>query len=130
MNTKTNQGGFSLIEVMVAVMIMAIMSALLVPSLYNHVLKAEQVRVESDLNQIATQSKLFYLDNYRLPSKVKHMVPQYFNAVPTDAWGNEYTISRNKKKYVVVSAGRDGRLDTKDDIKHVVDLRGYRNARR
>lgn len=130
MNTKTNQSGFSLLEVMVAVAIMAIMAAMIAPSLYNQLIKAETVRVESDLNQIATQSKLFYLDNYRLPAHVDQMVPQYFNTVPTDPWGNDYEISRNKKKYVVVSAGRDGRMDTKDDIKHVVDLRGYRNARR
>lgn len=130
MNTKTNQSGFSLLEVMVAVCIMAIMTAMLVPSLYNHLVKAEQVRVESDLQQIATQSKLFYLDNYVLPAQIDQLVPQYFNSIPADPWGNDYAISRDKKKYVVVSAGRDGRLRTKDDIKHVVDLRGYRNARR
>jgi general secretion pathway protein G len=130
MNTKTKQSGFSLLEVMVAVCIMAIMSAMLVPSLYNHFVKAENIRVANDLRQIATQSKLFYLDNYRLPSRVEQMVPQYFMEVPSDPWGADYEISRDKKKYVVVSAGRDGRMNTKDDIKHVVDLRGYRNARR
>ena len=123
---QNKQSGFSLIEVMVAVAIMAIMTAMIAPSLYNQLTKAESVRVESDLMTIETQAKFYYLDNYRLPNSINQLVPQYFNTVPTDPWGKDYSIKLTNKKYVVLSAGPDGHRGTKDDVVRVLRLRGFK----
>ena len=42
MNTTKNQNGFTLIEMMIVVAIIAIMSAMLAPTLFNQVSKAEK----------------------------------------------------------------------------------------
>ena len=44
MNTTKNQNGFTLIEMMIVVAIIAIMSAMLAPTLFNQVSKAEKAR--------------------------------------------------------------------------------------
>ena len=52
MNTTKNQNGFTLIEMMIVVAIIAIMSAMLAPTLFNQVSKAEKARTASDLSLI------------------------------------------------------------------------------
>ena len=53
MNTTKNQNGFTLIEMMIVVAIIAIMSAMLAPTLFNQVSKAEKARTASDIRLIA-----------------------------------------------------------------------------
>ena len=130
MNTKNNQAGFTLIEMMICVAIMGIMLSLIAPNMFNQLRKAETIRAESDLKTVATQSKFYYLDNYTLPTKIKQLVPNYFDAIPTDPWGHGYIIARGTRDYVVYSSGPDGLKGTRDDISHVINLRGYRNVRR
>tara|TARA_B100000767_G_C19455622_1_gene405927 strand:- start:100 stop:495 length:396 start_codon:yes stop_codon:yes gene_type:complete len=131
MNTPTNkQAGFTLIEMMIVVAIIGILTSMIAPNLFKQLTKAERVQAQSDLKTISTQSKFYYLDNYRLPTSVKKLVPRYFNTIPTDPWGRPYEISKNKKGYVVLSLGRDGRKGSKDDIRHVINLKGYRSVGR
>lgn len=130
MNTKNNQAGFSLLEMMIVVAIMGILISLIAPNLFNQLNSAKTVRVESDLRTIATQSKFYYLQNSRLPKRIGQLVPNYLEVMPTDPWGHRYNIVRGPHEFVVVSRGPDGIKTTKDDISHVINLRGYRNVGR
>ena len=64
MNMSNKQTGFTLIEMMIVVAIMAIMSAMLAPTLFNQVSKAEKARTASDIRQIESALKFYRLDNY------------------------------------------------------------------
>ena len=67
MSVKNKQAGFTLIEMMIVVAIMAIMSAMLAPTLFNQVSKAEKSRTASDIRQIESALKFYRLDNYVIP---------------------------------------------------------------
>jgi general secretion pathway protein G len=105
MSVKNRQAGFTLIEMMIVVAIMAIMSAMLAPTLFNQVSKAEKSRTASDIRQIESALKFYRLDNYRYPSQSEGLealvsAPSgsgagswngpYLESVPKDAWKEPY----------------------------------------
>lgn len=133
MNTKNNQAGFSLLEMMIVVAIMGIMISLIAPNLISQMRKAEITAVKADLNQIDWQTKFYYLDNYRFPTQMSQLTPRYFTTLPTDPWGNNYKLISKDGKYVVLSYGADGTSGGKGmnrDIVRKINLRGYRNVGR
>ena len=69
MNMSNKQTGFTLIEMMIVVAIMAIKSAMLAPTLFNQVSKSEKARTASDIRQIESALKFYRLDNYRYPTE-------------------------------------------------------------
>ena len=86
MNMSNKQTGFTLIEMMIVVAIMAIMSAMLAPTLFNQVSKAEKARTASDIRQIESALKFYRLDNYRYPTQ-----SQGLQALITAPSGSEAT---------------------------------------
>ena len=105
MNMSNKQTGFTLIEMMIVVAIMAIMSAMLAPTLFNQVSKAEKARTASDIRQIESALKFYRLDNYRYPTQSQGLqalitAPSgseatswngpYLETVPKDAWKQDY----------------------------------------
>ena len=104
MNTTKNQNGFTLIEMMIVVAIIAIMSAMLAPTLFNQVSKAEKARTASDIRLIESALKFYRLDNYRYPSQAEGLealvsAPSgaasswngpYLESLPLDAWKEPY----------------------------------------
>jgi general secretion pathway protein G len=105
MNAKNKQAGFTLIEMMIVVAIMAIMSAMLAPTLFNQVSKAEKSRTASDIRQIESALKFYRLDNYRYPTQSQGLEAlvsspsgsesaswngPYLESIPKDAWKQPY----------------------------------------
>jgi general secretion pathway protein G len=125
MSLKNKQAGFTLIEMMIVVAIMAIMSAMLAPTLFNQVSKAEKSRTASDIRQIESALKFYRLDNYRYPSQSEGLealvsAPSgsgtgswngpYLESVPKDAWKEPYKYANpgtHGKPVEVFSLGAD-----------------------
>lgn len=129
MNTKSTQGGFSLLEMMIVVAVISILVGLLAPNLMSQLRKAETIRVTTDINTIEQTAKFYYLDNYRMPNNVRDLTPRYLSETPRDPWGNEYTYRVTARGYKVCSLGSDGRQGgtrSAKDICRKVNVRGYR----
>ena len=125
MNMSNKQTGFTLIEMMIVVAIMAIMSAMLAPTLFNQVSKAEKARTASDIRQIESALKFYRLDNYRYPTQSQGLqalitAPSgseatswngpYLETVPKDAWKQDYRYahpSTHGKTVEVYTLGAD-----------------------
>jgi general secretion pathway protein G len=105
MKSKKKQRGFTLIEVMIVVTIMALMIAAIAPNLFRNVVKAEATRVASDIRQVESALKFYRLDNYRYPSQSQGLEAlvsspsgsgagkwngPYLEKLPTDPWGIQY----------------------------------------
>ncbi|MDC3105841.1 type II secretion system major pseudopilin GspG [Gammaproteobacteria bacterium] len=138
MMTKFNsQSGFTLIEMMIVVAIIAIMSAMLAPTLFNQVNKAEKARTASDIRQIESALKFYRLDNYRYPSQAEGLealvsAPSgasagswngpYLDSLPKDAWKEPYRYSNpgtHGKPVEVYTLGADrasGGTDSNADL--------------
>jgi general secretion pathway protein G len=99
--------GFTLLEIMVVVAIIAIMAAMIVPKLFGNVDKARIDRSRTDLKTVGSQLEMYKLDNFVYPSSEQGLgalvskpagqpdAPNwrtggYLDAVPKDPWGTPY----------------------------------------
>jgi general secretion pathway protein G len=97
--------GFTLIEVMVVVVILAILASIIVPNVINKPEEARITKAEADIRSIDAALEMYKLDNYRYPttnqglaalvrkpttSPVPHHWHRYLNHVPIDPWGHPY----------------------------------------
>ena len=120
--------GFTLIEIMVVVVILAVLGALVVPKILENVDKARVTRAQSDLRAIETALDLYRLDNFKYPTTeqgLAALVKQpadstianyrpggYLKAVPKDPWNNLYLYQApgtDGAEYEIRSLGRDGK---------------------
>jgi len=136
MNMSNKQTGFTLIEMMIVVAIMAIMSAMLAPTLFNQVSKAEKARTASDIRQIESALKFYRLDNYRYPTQSQGLqalitAPSgseatswngpYLETVPKDAWKQDYryanpgTHGKTVEVYTLGADNTQGGTDSNAD---------------
>lgn len=119
-----NQKGFTLVEVMVVVIIITLMGAIVAPTVFNQLRKAEEKRVEADLRAIESALKLYRLDNFAYPSQsqgLQALVTEptgarawrgpYLESLPRDAWDNEYQYrnpATQSTDFDIYSFGADG----------------------
>ena len=87
---------------------------------------SRQVATAGDMRTISLMLDYHYLKKGRLPVLKnydkwleKNFKENELKAVMTDHWGNPmiYTVSKDKKQYVLVSSGPDGVFDTEDDLR-------------
>jgi general secretion pathway protein G len=120
--------GFTLIEIMVVVVILAVLGALVVPNILDKVDQARVTRAKSDIQGIETALDLYRLDNFKYPTSeqgLQALVSQptdptltnyrsggYLKSIPIDPWKNPYQYispGTNGRDYDIVSFGRDGK---------------------
>jgi len=103
--SKTEIKGFTLIEVMVVVVILAVLAALIVPRVVGRTDEARAVAAKQDIATIMQSLKLYRIDNSRYPTNEQGLEalvsrpttePQpsnwksYLDKLPKDPWGNTY----------------------------------------
>ncbi|MCH2338402.1 type II secretion system major pseudopilin GspG [Pseudomonas sp. NPDC047963] len=122
------QGGFTLIEIMVVVVILGILAALVVPQVMNRPDQAKVTVAKGDIKAIGAALDMYKLDNYAYPSTQQGLDalvekpggnPQpknwnrdgYLKRVPKDPWGNEYQYLSpgTQGPYDLYSYGADGK---------------------
>jgi general secretion pathway protein G len=111
------QAGFTLIELMVVVVILAILAAFVVPMVMDRPDEARIVKVKQDIASISSALNLYKLDNFRYPTTEQGLealvkkpttepVPlnwkPYLKQLPKDPWG---------RPYLYVSPGEHGPFD-------------------
>ena len=136
MNTHfKNPKGFTLVEIMLVVVIIAALSAMVIPRLVGRSEQAKISVAESDIDaHLATALKLYELDNGYFPTTTQGLealrakpavspLPKSWNGPyiekdPLDPWGNPYVyISPGKKRpdYDLYSKGVDDG-SSEDDV--------------
>ena len=119
--------GFSLIEILVVVVIIAVMVAIVAPQFLGEAKKARITRVKADIQQIESALDRFQLDNGFYPTmeqglealvrkpdiepEPKNYPPGgYLKRLPKDPWGNEYVYVYPGEHgvYDIYSLGADG----------------------
>jgi general secretion pathway protein G len=125
---RHRQSGFTLIEIMVVVVILAVLGALVVPKILENVDKARVTRAQSDIRAIQTALDLYRLDNFKYPTTeqgLSALVKQpadptitnyrsggYLPSLPKDPWNNPYqyqTPGTDGRDYEITTLGRDGK---------------------
>ena len=129
MNKLNNRGGFTLIEIMVVIVILAMLAAIVGPKLMGRTDDAKVTDASVQIKNIETALKLYKLDNGSYPSTEQGLgaqvakptvgvIPKSYKeggyleskAVPKDAWGNDYLyVSPGEHgDYDLFSYGSDG----------------------
>jgi general secretion pathway protein G len=128
-NRRTNEAGFTLIELMVVVVIIGILAGLIVPRIMGSDEKAREAKAKMQIESLETALKLYKLDNGSYPSTeqgLKALVeaPAAGNLaknwrqggylekgkIPKDPWGNEfiYVSPGSYGDFDLSSLGADG----------------------
>lgn len=119
MKTRVNkQGGFTLIEVMVVVVILGILAAILVPKVMDRPDQARKTKAKQDIRALEAALNLYKLDNFVYPttdqglealiSKPSSPEPPnwkaggYVDRLPKDPWNQDY---------LYLSPGEHGSID-------------------
>ncbi|MBH0200581.1 MAG: type II secretion system major pseudopilin GspG, partial [Nitrospira sp.] len=124
-----NDRGFTFIEIMVVVAILAILAALVVPRIMGRTDDAKRTAAKVQIRNIEGALQLYKLDNGVYPSTEqglkalmekptvgvipkKWKVGGYLPKLPEDPWGNPYKYLSPSQKgdYEVLSLGTDGEV--------------------
>ena len=121
-------GGFSFIEVMIVVVILAILATLLIPRVMGRTEDAKRAAAKAQIANIESALQLYKLDNGNVPSTeqgLRALVERpmagppapnwkaggYLPKVPADPWGFPYkytTPSTQGGEFEIISFGADG----------------------
>jgi general secretion pathway protein G len=119
------QGGFTLIELMVVLLIIGVLAALIVPNVLDRADDARATAARTDVNNLMQALKLYKLDNQRYPTgeqglnsltakpSVGPIPPNwkpYLDKLPNDPWQRPYQYMNPgvKGEIDVFSFGADG----------------------
>lgn len=130
---RRTQGGFTLIEIMVVVVILGILAALVVPQVMNRPDQAKVTVAKGDIKAIGAALDMYKLDNFSYPSTQQGLNalvekpggnPQprnwnrdgYLKRVPKDPWGNDYQYLSpgTQGQFDLYSLGADGKQGGSD----------------
>ncbi|MDF0605494.1 type II secretion system major pseudopilin GspG [Neisseriaceae bacterium TC5R-5] len=125
--SKSLQKGFTLIEIMVVIVILAVLATLIVPKIMSRPDEARVVAAKQDINSVAQALKLYRLDNSRYPTTeqgLKALIEKptatpepknwkpggYLERLPNDPWGNPYQYANpgTHGEMDIWSLGADG----------------------
>lgn len=120
-----NSRGFTLIELMVVMGIIALLAALVGPKLFGHTDKARQQDAQAQIELLGQALDLFRLERHKYPTTDEGLAalkPYLKKNVPKDPWGNEYvyTSPGQNGDYDLVSLGADNAEGGEDNNKDIV----------
>jgi general secretion pathway protein G len=122
MNRKQRrQGGFTLVEIMVVVIIIGILATIVAQNVIGEDDVARVTKVKSDIATFDSAIERFRLKKRRFPESFEELIEANYlkvSNVPKDPWDNEYLLEdgEGRFKYIIRSLGPDGEQDTEDDI--------------
>jgi len=115
-----NNNGFSLVELMMVVLVMAVLTGIAIPTYTGLRDSARESATESDMNSIAKALELFRNNNPDYPATeqgIKILEENELKVIPEeDHWGNLYIYSMADSAYELRSMGRDETANNDDDI--------------
>jgi general secretion pathway protein G len=125
---RNRHSGFTLIEIMVVVVILAVLGALVVPNILDKVDNARVTAAKTDIRSIGTALDLYRLDNFKYPTTEQGLLALvkqpadptitnypahgYLKSIPIDPWRNAYVYTSpgaDGREYDITSYGKDGK---------------------
>lgn len=133
--SRRRMSGFTLIEIMVVVVIIALLSAFIIPRVMDQVERARVAKVRGDIQALETALTMFKLDTARYPTTDMGLIALvkkpddsfrnwkeggYLSKVSKDPWGSDYRYVYPGTKggeFDLYSLGPDGKEGTDESDK-------------
>lgn len=93
MKVLKNQQGFTIVELLVVIVVIAILVALTLPNLFGLQRRARDDTRKNDLKNVQQALETYYNDNNAYPAALASLATEYINAVPADPQGGAYTYT-------------------------------------
>jgi general secretion pathway protein G len=126
---SSHRSGFTLIEILVVIVVIAILATLVAPNIFQHVGAAKDATAKSQIEMLGAALDAYRLDNGRYPSTEQGLnalwekptvdpptnwrAPYLRKPVPVDPWGRPYMYlfpgQVNTEGYDLLSYGADGK---------------------
>lgn len=137
--------GFTLIELIVVIAIIATLAAVVAPAIFQNVGDAKTSAAKSQIEMLGLALNAYRLDNDRFPSSEQGLEalrtkpvagevarnwrgPYLTRLVPADPWGRPYVFAspgiHNPKSYDLYTLGRDGKAGGVDEDSDVTSWGG------
>jgi general secretion pathway protein G len=95
MNGRVRRNAFTLIEVLIVVVIMAVLAATIIPQFYDSTTEAKQSALDYNLHAMRAQIHLYKMQNSQLPDTLADLTTTtgagygpYMDAVPENPFNN------------------------------------------
>jgi general secretion pathway protein G len=134
---RDRQGGFTLVELLVVLVILSLIMGLVGPRVLSYLSQSRVRAAQLQIDSLAAALDLFYLDTGRYPSEsegldvlisrapsVERWNGPYLqqSALPLDPWDRPYEYSVGQgRAYEIVSLGADGREGGSDDASDITN---------
>ncbi|MBZ0258789.1 type II secretion system major pseudopilin GspG [bacterium] len=132
-NRRRAQSGFTLVEMLLVLVILATLAAIVIPKFAGRSEQAKNTAAQTEIKNLEIALDAFEVDNSYYPKGsdgLKELVEQpnnandwrgpYIDDVPLDPWGNEYVYTcpgkHNSNGFDLHSTGPDGRTGGDDDV--------------
>ncbi|HEX5727113.1 MAG TPA: type II secretion system major pseudopilin GspG [Longimicrobiaceae bacterium] len=130
MRKPNGRGGFTLVEILVVIIVIAVLATLVAPNVFRHVGRAKDTTARAQIELLASAIEAYRLDNDAYPTTEQGLAalrqapaveprardwrgPYLRREVPVDPWGRPYLYRSpgtvNPETYDLLSLGRDGR---------------------
>ena len=111
---KTRMAAFTLVEILVALVIIGVMLSFVAPAVLGRPEQARKLKIENDFSSIEIALDLYKLDNSNfrpvnlgMRALLNNDGIGYLNKAPVDPWGTEYRLDYQGDKIYIMSAGPD-----------------------
>jgi general secretion pathway protein G len=121
---QEREDGFSLVEMLVVLAIIALVTTLVAPQILRYLGSARADTAQAQIRNISSALELYYIDNGGYPATEEGL--QALAVAPAsatgwngpylkgadklaDPWGNQYIYEHTGAAFVIRSAGRDGK---------------------
>ena len=141
MTCRSVRSGFSLVEIVVAVTIMGLVMAIIVPNVMGYLQRSRKTATRVALNQVTDAIELYHSDTSVYPATLHDLITRpadekaakrwdgpYFKKAqyPTDGWKNELVYILNPKgtqpPYELYSWGPGGEGSPSEEWMHARDV--------
>ena len=118
--------GFTLIEILVVMAIIAMLAVMVAPNLFNQQAGAMRDVARTEISTLEAALDIYRLDVGEYPDTLDGLMeddtdraswngPYLRRAVPTDPWDNEYFYEGNGREFTLISYGADGMSGGEED---------------
>jgi general secretion pathway protein G len=118
--------GFTLIEILVVMAIIAMLAVMVAPNLFNQQAGAMRDVARTEISTLEAALDIYRLDVGEYPDTLDGLMeddtdraswngPYLRRAVRTDPWDNEYVYEGNGREFTLLSYGADGMSGGEDD---------------